>query len=133
MTICHSRSRANTRRGEHLIFEFGGRHGERPYNLPLSGSSEKKSIKQQQHDCADDRPDKTRWFSGPVPADGLAEITGNERAGDAEEHRHDAPAGIFAGHQQFRDRTDDKTDKQNPKNRVSAEVHMRTSSIELIV
>ena len=42
----------------------------------------------------------------------------NERAGDAEQNRDDATTRIFSWHQQFRDRTDDKTDKNGPNEYV---------------
>src|SRR4029077_5398749 len=47
-------------------------------------------------------------------------------AGDAEQNRDDATTWIFPRHQQFCDRTNDKTDKQSPNNRMSAKVHSET-------
>ncbi len=41
---------------------------------------EKQPIQQQQDYGADDRHDPARWLSRLVPADGLAEVSGNERA-----------------------------------------------------
>src|SRR5438046_2482383 len=67
-----------------------------------------------------------------VPANCLAEISRNERAGNTEKNRHDAAAGIPSRHQQVRNRADNKTDNQNPEDRVRTEVHMRTRFIELI-
>jgi len=36
-----------------------------------------------------------RWLSGLVPAEGLAEVSGNERASDAEQNRDDKTTRIF--------------------------------------
>jgi hypothetical protein len=58
---------------------------------------EKQPIEQQQDHGTDDRHDPARWLSGLVPAEGLAEVTGNERASDAEQNRDDKTTGIFPG------------------------------------
>ncbi len=50
------------------------------------------------------------------PAEGLAEVTGNERASDAEQNRDDKTTRIFPRHQKFRDRANDKTDKNSRYN-----------------
>ena len=80
--------------------------------LLLRAAFEKESIQQQQNHGADDRHDPAgdvvlarKDATDPRP---------NERAGDAEQNRDDATAGISSRHQQFRDRTDDKTNKNGP-------------------
>ena len=60
---------------------------------------EKQPIQQQQDYGTDDRHDPARWLSCLVPADGLAEIRGNERASDAEQNRDDKTTRIFPRHQ----------------------------------
>ena len=51
---------------------------------PLRAAFKKEAIQQQQNHGADDRHDPARWLSGLVPPEGLAEVSGNERACDAE-------------------------------------------------
>ena len=60
---------------------------------------EKQPIEQQQDDGTDDRHDPARWLSGLVPADGLAQVSGDERASDAEQNRGDKTTRIFPRHQ----------------------------------
>jgi hypothetical protein len=81
---------------------------------PLHAAFEKESIQQQQDHCADNRHDPA---SDVVSARKDATDPGAyKRTGDAEQNRNDATPGIFPGHQQFCDRTDNKTDKQGPNN-----------------
>ena len=47
---------------------------------------------------------------------GLAEVSGDERASDAEQNRDDKTTRIFPRHQKFRDCANDKTDKNSRKN-----------------
>jgi hypothetical protein len=49
---------------------------------------EKQLIEQQQDHGTDDRHDPSRWLAGLIPADGLTEISGNERASDTEQNHH---------------------------------------------
>jgi hypothetical protein len=93
----------------------------------LTAASEKESIQQQQDHGADDGHDPASdvIFSGENATDPGT----NERASDTEQNRDDAATGIFSWHQQFRNGTDDKTDHQNPQNRVRAKVHNEPSSI----
>ena len=67
--------------------------------LQLRFALEKQPIEQQQDHSADDRHDPARWLSGLVPAERLAEVTGNERASDAEQNRDDKTTRIFPRHQ----------------------------------
>jgi hypothetical protein len=67
--------------------------------LQLRFALEKQPIEQQQDHSADDRHDPARWLSGLVPAEGLAEVRGNERASDAEQNRDDKTTRIFPRHQ----------------------------------
>jgi hypothetical protein len=60
---------------------------------------EKKPIEQQQDHGTDDRHDPARWLSGLVPTEGLAEVSGDERASDAEQNRDDKTTRIFPRHQ----------------------------------
>jgi hypothetical protein len=55
----------------------------------LRPALEKQPIEHQQDQSADDRHDPARWLPGLVPADGLAEVSCNERASDAEQNRDD--------------------------------------------
>jgi hypothetical protein len=77
---------------------------------------EKKPIEQQQDHGAYDRHNPARWLSGLIPADGLAEVSGNERPRNAEQNRDDKTTRIFPRHQQLRDCAHDKTDKNGRKN-----------------
>src|SRR5215468_8512924 len=60
---------------------------------------EEHPIEQQQDHRADDGHNPARWLSGLVPADGLAEVSGNECASDAEQNRDDNTTRIFSRHQ----------------------------------
>ena len=60
---------------------------------------EKQPIEQQQDDGTDDRHDPARWLSGLVPADGLAQVSGDERPSDAEQNRGDKTTRVFPRHQ----------------------------------
>ena len=78
----------------------------------LRAAFENKSIQQQQDHGADDGHDPPgdvifarKDATDPRPY---------ECAGDAEQNGDDATAGISSRHQQFRDRTDDKTNKNSP-------------------
>ena len=104
----------------------------RPKRPRLHPSPENQSVEQEQKHGANHRADKSRGLPRSVPANCLTEISGNERACNTEKNRHDAAAGIPSRHQQLRNRADNKTDNQNPEDRVRAEVHMRTRFIELI-
>ena len=59
----------------------------------------KQPIEQQQDHGTDDRHDPARWLSGLVPTEGLAEVSGDERASDAEQNRDDKTTRIFPRHQ----------------------------------
>src|SRR5215831_8993469 len=87
----------------------------------------KHPIKQQQNHGADDRHNPARWLSGFVPADGLADVSGNERASDAEQNCDDKTTRIFSRHQQLRDCANDKADKKSRENS-----HSETRFIGLI-
>src|SRR5437660_7853810 len=90
---------------------------------PLHAAPEKQSIQQQQDHRANDRHDPTGRviFAHKQATDpGAYKCTG-----DAEQNRNDATTRILPRHQQFRDGANDKTNKNNPKNRVRAEVHIR--------
>jgi len=83
-----------------------------PVSESLRAAFEKESIEQQQNHGADDRHDPAsdviltrKDATDPRP---------NERAGNAKQNGDDATAGISSRHQQFRDRTDDKTNKNGP-------------------
>src|SRR5947208_13887084 len=91
--------------------------------LQLYAAPEKESIQQQENHGAYDRHDPA---SDVILARKDAADPGPyECAGDAEQNRNDATAGIFPRHQQLCDSTDNKADNQNPKNRMSAEGHIR--------
>src|SRR5947207_3377053 len=118
MTMSHSLRRATARidcRGVYVKRLTVGCLTQAPLRL-LSGSLraafEKESIEQQQNHGADDRHDPAsdviltrKDATDPRP---------NERAGNAKQNGDDATAGISSRHQQFRDRTDDKTNKNGP-------------------
>jgi hypothetical protein len=79
-------------------------------------------INDQQQDCSNNRSNKTCGLALLVPADRSAEKTRDQRSGDADEHRDNDPARIFAGHDELCDSPDDETDDEHPK-----EVHMCSS------
>ena len=58
------------------------------------------------------RPTSNRYTSKTMTAD----ETAHDRANDTKQHRDDNPAGVSSGHQQFRDRTDNKTQNYPPEN-----------------
>jgi hypothetical protein len=102
-----------------------------PIRVLSTAALENQSIEQKQNHCAYDRHNPA---GDVITARKDATDPGAyERARYAEQNRNDATAGIFSRHQQFRDGADNKTDHQSPKNRMCAEVHMRRSSMELIV
>jgi len=81
---------------------------------PLCAAFEKESIQEQQDHGAD---------NGHDPAGNVAPARKDptnpgayKGAGYTEQNRYDATTGIFPRHQQFCDRTNDKTDKQGPNN-----------------
>jgi hypothetical protein len=88
----------------------------------LYAAPEKQSIQQQQDHCADDRHDPTGDVI--VAHKDPTHPCAYQCASDAEQNRNDATTGIFSRHQQLCDGTDNKTKKDNPNNRVSAEVHI---------
>jgi hypothetical protein len=102
-----------------------------PISVLSTAASENQSIEQKQNHRAYDRHDPTGNVI--LAREETADPSADKGPGDPEQNRNDATAGIFPWHQQFRDGSDNKTDHQSPKNRMCAEVHMRTSSIELIV
>ena len=53
---------------------------------------------------------------GPYKPERAAGIPAQHRADDAEQHRDDDAAGIFAGHQQLGDHADDKSKNNPPEN-----------------
>ena len=86
----------------------------------LGAATKQQSIQKQQNHRADDGHDPAGdvIFSDKNTADPST----NERAGDAEKDCDDTTTRISSWHQQFRDGAYDKTDHENPKNRVSAKV-----------
>ena len=50
-----------------------------------------------------------------VPAQRSSNETGQQRTGDAQQHRDDEAARVLPGHQQLRDRPDDQTNDQGPE------------------
>ncbi len=78
----------------------------------LRAAFEKQSIEQQQDHGADDRHDP----AGDIitARKDATDPCANQCAGDAEENRYDATAGIFPRHQQLCDRTDNKTNEYGP-------------------
>jgi hypothetical protein len=102
-----------------------------PISVLSTAALENQSIEQKQNHRAYDRHNPA---GDVITARKDATDPGADKCpGDSEQNRNDATARIFPWHQQFRDGADNKTDHQSPKNRMCAEVHMRTSSIELIV
>jgi hypothetical protein len=99
-------------RHERLINAFGARRGEPRYNrrslLQLHAAPEKQSIQQQQDHCADDRHDPASDVI--LARKNATDPSPYECAGDAEQNRNDATTGIFPGHQQLCDSTDNQTD-----------------------
>jgi len=58
---------------------------------------EKQPIEQQQDHGTDDRHDPARWLSGLVPAEGLAEVTGNDAPAMPSRIVTIKPPGSFPG------------------------------------
>ena len=94
--------------------------------ISLTSSPKNQSVEQEQNHRAHDRHDPT----GDVilARERTTDPSADKGAGDAEQHGDDTTAGIFSWHQQFGDGADDKTDNQNPENRMSAEVHIGNES-----
>jgi hypothetical protein len=78
----------------------------------LRTAFEKESIQQQQNHRADNRHDPASYVI--LPREELTDPRADQRTRDAEQNRDDATAGVSSRHQQFRDRTDDKTNKNGP-------------------
>jgi len=55
-----------------------------------------------------------------VPADRLAQIAGNQRAGNAQHGRQDEAQLLLAGHDRPGDQTDDEPDDDGPDDRHGA-------------
>ena len=94
----------------------------RPKRRRLHPSPKNQSVEQEQNHRAHDRHNPTCGI-GLVAGNETTDPSTDEGAGDTEQNRDDATAGIFSRHQQFRDGTNQKADNQCPNNRVSSEVH----------
>jgi hypothetical protein len=122
-----------TNRHPEWQFESGGRKAAprliagRRCSLRFAGEDE--PVDQEQDHGSDDGHDPARLIR-LVSRDQAAEPGSNERAGNAQEHRNNAPARISAGHQQLRNSPDDKADNQHPKDRVNAKIHMARESAD---
>jgi len=81
---------------------------------PLHAAFEKESIQQQQDHCADNRHNPAGYVISP--GKDATNPGAYKGAGYTEQNCYDATTGIFPRHQQFCDRTDNKTDKQGPNN-----------------
>jgi hypothetical protein len=85
-----------------------------PVKKSLRAAFKKESIQQQQDHGADNRHDPA---GNVVPARKDATNPGAYKgAGYTEQNCYDATTGVFPRHQQFCDRTDNKTNKQGPNN-----------------
>ena len=82
-------------------------------NLPLWRDH---SVEQKEKHRADDRGDKSDGFSSLVPAHFLSQEMGNNRTGNADEHRDNASTRIAARHEELCDDPDYQSNKQDPKN-----------------
>ena len=59
---------------------------------------------------------KPARLTGRIQAERLSDKTAKQRADDAKHHRHDDATRITARHQQLRNRADDQTEDDPPKN-----------------
>jgi ATP-dependent Clp protease adaptor protein ClpS len=76
---------------------------------------------EQDDQCADNGANQARALIGPVPTDRLADKSGDESAGDAEQRRENETGWIiWSRRQQARDDAGDKTDDDHPDNVHSA-------------
>lgn len=57
--------------------------------LDRASSARDKTVSEQNHYGAHDRPDKACPFAGSIPAESLPEERGNKRADDSENGRED--------------------------------------------
>jgi len=80
----------------------------------LRAAFEKESIQQQQDHGADNRHDPASVVV--LACKDATNPSAYKGAGYTEQNCYDATTGIFPGHQQFCDRTDNETDKQGPNN-----------------
>jgi hypothetical protein len=73
------------------------------------------AIDDQQQDCSNNRTNETCGLALLVLADRPAEKTRDQCSYDANEHRDNNPARIFAGHDELRDGPDDEADDEHPQ------------------
>src|SRR5436190_11710654 len=77
---------------------------------PGSAAPGDQPIDQQNQECADNCGDEARALAHAVPTDRVADPAGEQRPGNAEQHRDDAAARIAARHQQLRDPAGEPSD-----------------------
>src|ERR1043166_3841275 len=67
-------------------------------------------------DRANDRANEPGTFASPIPADGLAEISGYDRTDDAEDSGHDEAARLVlvTRHEEFGDDAGDQANDDGP-------------------
>src|SRR6516164_9362185 len=85
--------------------------------LPASGAlaASKKTVNEEQDDRPDHGSDEACTLSGLVPADRLAEVSGDERADDSENGRENETRRLIAaGHYELRDQAGDEPDDDCP-------------------
>jgi hypothetical protein len=83
-------------------------------------------IDPQKDDRADQRHDEASGFAILIVANEPPQKRSQEGTSDSDNHRDQNASGVFAGHDELRKRTDDKTDKGSPQ---QAE-HRTSSSVD---
>ena len=72
-------------------------------------------INREQNQRSDQGHKESGGLAGLIVTDRAADPSSEERACDADEHRDEDSARIFAGHDEFGECADNKTDNSRPK------------------
>src|SRR5687768_1066549 len=84
----------------------------RSLHLVVAAAAAELADHEQQNQRADHRADPSCRLAHLVQPERLAEETGDERPGDAQQHRHDPAHLLVARHDESRDRADDQADDE---------------------
>src|SRR5262249_5481684 len=91
-----------------------------------ASADEQHAIERQENDGADDRHEVPRALVRSVPPQRLTDPSAEQRAGDAEQNRHDEPARIASRHDELGDRADNQPE-DNPSNHAHGSTSARAS------
>src|SRR4051812_8735531 len=92
-----------------------GRRWSRRPSLRSASAPGHQPIDEEDQDRADDRGEEAGALARPIPAQLLAEKAGDQGAGDAEQNRDQAAAGIAAGGDRLRDGAGEEADENPPE------------------